>query len=56
MDHLDRKAHSAVTQAVLTRILEQGIIERPGYSYEYCALTPVDLNALMMEGIYKATH
>lgn len=55
-DHLDRKAHSAVTQTVLVRLLQQGIIERPGYSAEYCAVTPADLNALMMDGCYKATH
>ena len=56
MDHLDRKAHSEVTQTVLVRLLQQGIIERPGYSAEYCAVTPADLNALMMDGCYKATH
>jgi hypothetical protein len=56
MDHLDRKAHGEVTQTVLVRLLQQGIIERPGYSAEYCAVTPADLNALMMDGCYKATH
>lgn len=56
MDHLDRKAHSEVTATVLSRLLQQGIIERPGYSCEYCALTPVNLNALMMDAVYKATH
>jgi pyrroloquinoline quinone (PQQ) biosynthesis protein C len=56
MDHLDRKAHGAVTKAVLIRLLQQGIIERPGYSMEYCALTPVNLNAVMMDAVYKATH
>ncbi|MBI4523322.1 MAG: iron-containing redox enzyme family protein [Deltaproteobacteria bacterium] len=56
MDHLDRKAHSEVTETVLCRVLQQGIIERPGYNSEYCALTPVDLNALMMNAVYTATH
>src|SRR6266403_652253 len=56
MDHLDRKAHGAVTQTVLVRLLQQGIIERPGYSAEYCAVTPADLNTMMMDGCYKATH
>lgn len=56
MDHLDRKAHAEVTEAVLVCLLQQGIIERPGYSYEYCALTPVNLNALMMDAVYEATH
>ena len=56
MDHLGRKAHAEVTQTVLIRLLQQGIIERPGYSSEYCALTPIDLNAAMMDAVYKATH
>ncbi len=56
MDHLDRKAHGAVTKTVLARLLQQGIYERPGYSMEYCALTPVDLVALMMDEVYKTTH
>jgi pyrroloquinoline quinone (PQQ) biosynthesis protein C len=56
MDHLDRKAHGAVTQTVLVRLLQEGIIERPGYSAEYCAVTPADLNALFMDACYKATH
>ena len=45
MDHLDRKSHGAVTQTVLVRLLQEGINERPGYSAEYCAVTPADLNA-----------
>jgi pyrroloquinoline quinone (PQQ) biosynthesis protein C len=56
MDHLDRKAHSEVTQLVLTRLLQEGIVERPGYSAEYCALTPVDLNKAMLDAVYRATH
>lgn len=56
MDHLDRKGHGEVTKTVLTRLLQEGIIERPGYSAEYCAVTPADLNALMMDGVYRATH
>lgn len=56
MEHLDRKAHSKVTQIVLSRILQQGITERPGYPMEYCALTPVNLYASMLEGVYRATH
>ena len=43
-------------RTVLVRLLQQGIIERPGYSAEYCAVTPADLNALMMDASYKATH
>ena len=56
MEHLDRKAHSKVTQIILSRILQQGITERPGYPMEYCALTPVDLYASMLEGVYQAIH
>ncbi len=56
MDHLDRKAHSKVTQTILVRLLQQGIVERPGYSMEYCAVTPADLNAVLMDAVYDATH
>src|SRR5678816_1055623 len=56
MDHLDRKAHGAVTQTVLVRLSLIHISERPGYSAEYCAVTPADLNALFMNACYEATH
>jgi hypothetical protein len=56
MDHLDRKAHGAVTQEVLVRLLQEGIKERPGYPAEYCAVTPADLNKMFMDGCYSATH
>ena len=56
MDHLDRKAHGEVTKTVLVRLLQEGVNERPGYSAEYCAVTPADLNALFMDACYKATH
>jgi hypothetical protein len=56
MDHLDRKAHGAVTQTVLVRLLQEGINERPGYAAEYCAVTPADLNRLFMDACYDATH
>jgi pyrroloquinoline quinone (PQQ) biosynthesis protein C len=56
MDHLDRKAHGEVTKTVLVRLLQEGITERPGYSSEYCAVTPADLNKLFMDGCYRATH
>jgi pyrroloquinoline quinone (PQQ) biosynthesis protein C len=55
-DHLDRKAHGEVTKTVLVRLLQHGIVERPGYSPEYCAVTPADLNKLFMDGCYAATH
>ncbi|MCZ6625571.1 MAG: iron-containing redox enzyme family protein [Deltaproteobacteria bacterium] len=55
-DHLGRRAHAEVTQTILIRLLQQGILERPGYSLEYCALTPVNLNASMMDAVYKATR
>jgi pyrroloquinoline quinone (PQQ) biosynthesis protein C len=56
MDHLDRRAHGEVTKTVLVRLLEHGIIERAGYSPEYCAVTPADLNKMFMDGCYHATH
>jgi pyrroloquinoline quinone (PQQ) biosynthesis protein C len=56
MDHLDRMAHGAVTQHVLVRLLQEGVNERPGYSAEYCAVTPADLNRIFMDGCYNATH
>jgi hypothetical protein len=56
MDHLNRKAHGAVTQTVLVRLLQHGINERPGYSAEYCAITPADLNRMFMDGCYSATR
>jgi hypothetical protein len=56
MDHLDRKAHGAVTRTVLVRLLQDGVNERSGYSAEYCAVTPADLNRLFMDACYDATH
>lgn len=56
MDHLGREAHSSVTKNVLKRILVQGIVERPGYPFEYCAMTPVDLYRQMLDAAYDATH
>ncbi len=56
MDHLDREGHAEVTKHVLVRLFENGITERPGYPFEYCAMTPVDLYRQMLDGIYAATH
>jgi pyrroloquinoline quinone (PQQ) biosynthesis protein C len=56
MDHLDRKSHGAVTRTVLVRLLQEGVNERSGYSAEYCAVTPADLNKMFMDGCYNATH
>lgn len=55
MDHLGREAHSKVTRRILIRLLEEGCVERPGYSLEYCALTPVDLYRQMLDASYAAT-
>jgi pyrroloquinoline quinone (PQQ) biosynthesis protein C len=52
MDHLGREAHSSVTKHVLRRILTEGIVERPGYPFEYCAMTPVDLYCQMLDAVY----
>jgi pyrroloquinoline quinone (PQQ) biosynthesis protein C len=56
MDHLGREAHSSVTKNVLSRVLTKGIDERPGYPFEYCAMTPVDLYCQMLDGVYDKTH
>ncbi|MDX1486212.1 MAG: hypothetical protein R3229_17195, partial [Alphaproteobacteria bacterium] len=55
-DHLGREAHSSVTKHVLSRLLDQGIAERPGYPLEYCALTPVNLYRQMLDAVYAASH
>jgi pyrroloquinoline quinone (PQQ) biosynthesis protein C len=56
MDHLGREAHSSVTKNVMTRILSEGIVERPGYPFEYCAMTPVDLYCQMLDAVYAKTR
>jgi pyrroloquinoline quinone (PQQ) biosynthesis protein C len=56
MDHLGREEHSAVSRKALSRLLQIGVIERPGYTLEYCATTPADLYADMLNATYKATH
>lgn len=55
-DHLGREAHSSVTKHVLTRIMSEGFNERPGYPFEYCAMTPVDLYCQMLDAVYAKTH
>ena len=56
MDHLGREAHSSVSKKALSRLLQRGIIERPGYSLEYCATTPGELYAEMLNSAYDETH
>ena len=56
MDHLGREAHSSVSKKALSRLLQRGIHERPGYSLEYCATTPGDLYAEMLNSAYDETH
>jgi pyrroloquinoline quinone (PQQ) biosynthesis protein C len=56
MDHLGREAHSSVSKKALIRLLQRGVIERPGYSMEYCAVTPADLYAQMITACYDATR
>ncbi|HTI87611.1 MAG TPA: hypothetical protein VL966_13480, partial [Alphaproteobacteria bacterium] len=56
MDHLGREEHSAVSRKALSRLLQMGVIERPGYTLEYCAVTPADLYAEMLNAAYRATH
>jgi pyrroloquinoline quinone (PQQ) biosynthesis protein C len=56
MDHLGREAHSSVSKKALSRLLQRGIHERPGYSLEYCATTPGELYAEMLNSAYDETH
>jgi pyrroloquinoline quinone (PQQ) biosynthesis protein C len=56
MDHLGREAHSSVSKKALSRLLQRGIHERPGYSLEYCATTPGELYAEMLNSAYEETH
>lgn len=56
MDHLGREAHSSVSKKALSLLLQMGINERPGYSLEYCAVTPGHLYAEMLNSAYEETH
>lgn len=47
--------HGPFNRMVMQRILEDGYADvHEGYSLEYCALTTVDLYALMHRGVYEA--
>jgi pyrroloquinoline quinone (PQQ) biosynthesis protein C len=48
VQHDDRMGHGPLNRMILQRILEQGMTARKlGYDPKYCALTMVDLHALM---------
>lgn len=51
-EHAGTAAHSSIVKGVLGHLLEHGYIdERVGFGLEYCAVTPVDLNALMLQSV-----
>lgn len=51
-EHAGTAAHSSIVKGVLGHLLEHGYIdERLGFGLEYCSVTPVDLNALMLQGV-----
>jgi hypothetical protein len=45
-----------VSKKALGRLLQRGILERPGYTLEYLATTPGDLYAEMLNSAYEETH
>lgn len=51
-EHEGTASHSSIVRGVLEYMLEHGYVdERVGFGLEYCAVTPVDLNALMLQGV-----
>lgn len=51
-EHAGTAAHSSIVKGVLGYLLEHGYVdERVGFGLEYCAVTPVDLNAVMLQGV-----
>ncbi len=54
-EHEGTASHSSIVRGVLEYMLEQGYVdERVGFGLEYCAVTPCDLNALMLQGVLDA--
>jgi len=54
-EHDGTASHSSIVRGVLEYMLENGYVdERIGFGLEYCAVTPVDLNALMLQGVLDA--
>lgn len=54
-EHEGTASHASIVRGVLEHLLEHGYVdERVGFGLEYCAVTPVDLNAFMLQGILDA--
>jgi pyrroloquinoline quinone (PQQ) biosynthesis protein C len=54
-EHEGTASHASIVRGVLEYMLEQGYVdERIGFGLEYCAVTPCDLNALMLQGVMDA--
>lgn len=54
-EHEGTASHASIVRGVLEYLLEHGYVdERVGFGLEYCAVTPVDLNAVMLQGVLDA--
>jgi pyrroloquinoline quinone (PQQ) biosynthesis protein C len=54
-EHEGTASHASIVKSVLQYLLENGYVdERVGFGLEYCAVTPVDLNAVMLQGVLDA--
>ena len=54
-EHEGTASHASIVRGVLEHMLEKGYVdERMGFGLEYCAVTPCDLNALMLHGVLDA--
>jgi pyrroloquinoline quinone (PQQ) biosynthesis protein C len=55
MEHEGKAAHSSIIRTILQSLLERGFAdERLGFGLEYCAVTPADLNGLMLDAVLQA--
>jgi pyrroloquinoline quinone (PQQ) biosynthesis protein C len=51
-EHEGTASHASIVRGVLEYMLEKGFVdERIGYGLEYCAVTPCDLNGVMLQGV-----
>jgi pyrroloquinoline quinone (PQQ) biosynthesis protein C len=51
-EHEGTASHASIVRGVLEYMLEHGYVdERTGYGLEYCAVTPCDLNGVMLQGV-----
>jgi len=51
-EHEGTASHASIVRGVLEYMLEKGFVdERIGHGLEYCAVTPCDLNGVMLQGV-----